>query len=343
MSSRRTEHSVLTAHALAVGYRRAGTAARAVLHSVDFSVAGGTMICVVGPNGVGKSTLLRTLAGLQLPLAGRITLLDRPLEQWQARERARRIASVLTGFVETGYMTVRAMVALGRFPYAAGWGRLRSNDCAAIEEALRSVGIVHLGDRLVSCLSDGERQKALIARALAQKPVMLVLDEPTAYLDVTGRAEIMHTLRGLSRESGNAVVVSSHDIDLAMRTADLFWLIGCDGRLRTGAPEDLVLSGELASVFDAEGVSLDEQSGSFTFNIDGVGRAAVCGRDPARRWTARALQRLGYAVVDDDREVDVRVELDDVRCAAGTLTAGLTQRPFGSVAELCTVLRRARK
>ena len=338
----RQRDNVLHARGLSVGYRQGGAEGRAVLSSVDIDVAAGDLICVIGPNGVGKSTLLRTIAGLQQPLAGEISLLDESLSAWRPRERARRIAVVLTGYVDTGYMTVWSVVALGRFPYAGGWGKLQIEDRRKIDQALLTVGIGHLGERLFSHLSDGERQKVLIARALAQNPVVLVLDEPTAYLDVTGRAETMHTLRRLSLVGQHAVVVSTHDIELAMRTADELWLIGSDGRLRVGTPEDLVLSGEFGTVFRTDRVSFDAQSGSFTVNSAAARRATLIGSGLAREWTARALQRLGCAVVESDPQPDVRVELHDTRLAVGILSFDNSVCRFGSIAELAAALKQER-
>ena len=340
---RRERGNALYARGLAVGYGQAGAAGCAVLSSVDIDVAAGNLICVIGPNGVGKSTLLRTIAGLQQPLAGEISLLDQPLSAWSPRERAQRIAVVLTGYVDSGYMSVWSVVALGRFPYAGGWGKLQIEDRHKIDQALQAVGIGNLGERLFSQLSDGERQKVLIARALAQNPVVLVLDEPTAYLDVTGRAETMHTLRRLSLVGQHAVVVSTHDIELALRTADELWLIGSDGGLRVGTPEDLVLSGEFGAVFGTDRVSFDAQSGSFTVNSAAARRATLIGSGLAREWTARALQRLGFAVVESGPQPEVRVELHDTQRAFGILSFDNGVCRFGSIAELAAALKQERE
>lgn len=236
---------------LAVGYRR-----HPVLTGVDLRVAGGELVCLLGANGSGKSTLLRTLVGVQAPLAGEVRIGGEPLARMSRDERARRVAVVLTEPLEAGLLTARDVVALGRYPHTDWTGRLRPADDAAVDRALRATGTWGFADRRVTELSDGERQRVMIARALAQEPELVVLDEPTAFLDVTGRVEVTLLLRELAADRGIAVLASTHDLHLALRTADRLLLVDRGGRLVGGTGEELLGSGVLAATFDRLDVAL---------------------------------------------------------------------------------------
>lgn len=321
---------------LSVGYPATGRAE--ILRDINLSLETGFLACVVGPNGAGKSTLLRAIAGLQPAQSGEVRLLGQPVLSWTAGERARNVAVVMTGGAESGYMTVRSVVALGRYPYASGWGRLRPEDNRIIELALRHAGVAQLAGRPFAQLSDGERQKVFIARALAQDPILLVLDEPTAYLDVVGRAEIMHALKRLSRTRQHAIVVSTHDLELALRMADWFWLVDAQGGVTVGAPEDLALDGSLGRVFAADGCSFDGLHGGFHLTAPGESSAHLDGVGPAAEWTRRALRRMGYAESRSNRTADVSVTLHGDTVARGVVMAEGRECEFGSIAQLAAVL-----
>ena len=222
---------LLVARGLIAGY--GGRRRRVVLDDISVEVADGEMVAVLGPNGAGKSTLLRTLTGMQPALDGELEIAGENLSSLSARQRARRIGVVLPERVAPGMLRGRELVALGRYPRTGWSGRLEAGDHEAIEQAMRSVGAVHLAERDVAALSDGERQRLMIARALAQEPRLLILDEPTAYLDLPGRVELMHLLLTLAK-AGSAVLISTHDLDLALRTAHRVWLLDHDGVLRSG-------------------------------------------------------------------------------------------------------------
>lgn len=305
--------SLLRADALTIGYRRGRREPLILAAGLELSLAAGEMICLIGPNGAGKSTLLRTLAGLQPPLQGQVTLAGVDLQQLDARERARRLATVLTGPVAVGMLGVRDMVALGRHPHTGWSGRLRARDEAAIDAALAAVNAEELAWQPFDQLSDGQRQKVHLARALAQEPLLLLLDEPTAWLDLARRAELMALLRRLARKQGCAILLSTHDLELALRHADRLWLMNDTGTLQAGAPEDLVLSGALSTAFHSAGLRYDASGGCFvplepraagaTIALQGVGAAAG--------WTRRALERGGYCVLTGEagRESATRVRV----------------------------------
>jgi iron complex transport system ATP-binding protein len=295
--------SILQTHDLTVGYARRP----AVAGPLNLTLDAGELVCLIGPNGAGKSTLLRTLAGLQAPLGGRVLLGRDDIRRLGARALARRLSMVLTGRVEVGLLTAYELVTLGRHPYTDWTGRLSAADEAAVCQAIAAVGAEALAGRLFGELSDGERQKILIARALAQEPELLLLDEPTAYLDLPRRVEIMGLLRDLAHRTGRAVLLSTHDLDLALRSADRIWLLAGDGAARAGAPEDLVLAGAFASAFQGDGVQFDPRTGAFALNTHTRGSIAVAGEGLPLLWTRRALERAGFNVVTNGTPALARV------------------------------------
>jgi len=287
---------VLRAESLSIGYRRVRKAAAVVSSGLRFALRPGELVCLLGPNGAGKSTLMRTLARLQPALSGRIWLDERPLEALRPGQLARRLSVVLTDRVDVGAMSGFGLASLGRHPYTGWTGTLNERDVRIVQWALQAVRAEGLADRLIVEMSDGERQKILIARALAQEPRVMLLDEPTAFLDLPRRVEVMDLLRRLARENGQAILLSTHDLDLALRNADRLWLLSADGALYDGAPEDLVLSGAFERVFAAEGVSFDRDRGSFHTREESCGVVLLQGEGVAAHWARRALERIGYAV-----------------------------------------------
>lgn len=293
-----TPPTVLAARSLTIGYRH-GRRVTALAHHLDLALQAGELVCLLGPNGAGKSTLMRTLAGLQPPLEGQIILDGVPLHRLRPRQVARRLSVVLTERVDVGNLSAYALVALGRHPYTGWTGTLTPVDEAVVAWALQAVGATHLAARSVLELSDGERQKVMIARALAQEPLVMLLDEPTAFLDLPRRVEIMDVLGRLTRDGQRAVLLSTHDLDLALRTADRLWLMAADGTLQVGVPEDLVLSGAFQRVFAGEGVHFDPTTGAFQLHRPVAGVVWLHGQGVPALWTARGLERVGYRVITD--------------------------------------------
>jgi iron complex transport system ATP-binding protein len=230
-----------------VGYA-AGRARRVLLGQANLVLQPGELVCLLGPNGAGKSTLLRTLAGLHPPLAGEVLLNGQPLQQFSRRDTARRIALVLTGAERLPAMTGRELVALGRLPYTDWLHRLSDADERVVDDALQHTHSETLAGRQVTELSDGERQRLMVARALAQQPSVLMLDEPTAFLDLQHRVELMALLARLSHETQLAVIASTHDLDLALRFADRLWVLHA-GALHAGPPKRLRGDGTLLRAF----------------------------------------------------------------------------------------------
>src|SRR3954463_14822562 len=282
----------LRTEALAVGYP-----GRPVLSGLDLELRPGELVCLLGPNGAGKSTLLRTLSGLQAPLEGRLFVDGEDFAALSAEARARKTAIVLTERIDGGNLSVHALAALGRHPHTGWSGRLGEADRLAVRRGLEEAGAWELRDRIFDELSDGEKQKVMLARALAQEPALLLLDEPTAFLDLPRRVKTMRLLRQLARERGRAVLLSTHDLDLAMRAADRLWLLPPGGPVVSGLPEDLALQGSFGKVFDQGDVAFDLATGQFRIHGHPTRNAEVTGDPIAVFWTMRALEREGFAVV----------------------------------------------
>ncbi|PHJ59932.1 ATP-binding protein [Nostoc linckia z18] len=287
---------VLTTLGLSIGYK-SQKAVRCVARDISVCLLAGELVCLLGPNGAGKSTLVRSLAGMQPPIEGEVRLLGDDIYKLAPPELAKRLSLVLTEKVDAGMLSAYTLVSLGRHPYTNWWGNLTPEDEAIVHWAIKSVGALHLASRQVSELSDGERQKIMIARALAQSPMVMLLDEPTAFLDLPRRVEIMQLLRQLTRETKQAILLSTHDLNLALRLADKVWLLTTNGILHVGAPEDLVLSGAFADTFNSEGVEFDVNSGEFHLHTSHKGEInLIAGKGIAVVWTIRALQRVGFRV-----------------------------------------------
>lgn len=247
----------------------------------------------MGSNGIGKSTLIRTLAGLQKPLSGEIMLNS---VSTTGENIPTKISVVLTDKVSAVNMTVRELVAYGRYPYLDWNIKLSDNDQKIIEQSIEFTHIQNLLDKKLFELSDGQLQMAMIARALAQDTPIILLDEPTAHLDLNNRVEIMNLLRNLSRTTFKSILVATHELDLALQTADLIWLAGADKKIRTGIPEDLVLNGSFDEIFQFKGFDLKtgkvfhESYRKVSIHLTGEGYEYL--------WTKNALERTGYTITN---------------------------------------------
>ena len=221
--TKKNKKKMITLKNLVVGYPD-GRHTRQLNHAANEEAHDGMLTCLIGANGAGKSTLLRTIAGFQLPLEGTVLLGGDDVRALSPRQRAERMAVVLTDRPDVMCTTVWEMVATGRAPFTGFWGRLSGKDRNIVTRSLRLVGIEWMADRTVASLSDGERQKVMIAKALAQQTPVILLDEPTAFLDYPSRVEVMQLLLNIAHEEHKTVLLSTHDLDLALQTADRIWL-----------------------------------------------------------------------------------------------------------------------
>ena len=255
---------------LSIGYRtKAGT--RVVAEGLQAAVCSGELTCLLGANGIGKSTLLRTLSAFQPALSGEVLINTSltshlsPLTSLSDKELSRLIGVVLTEKPDIRNMTVRELVALGRSPYTGFWGTLHDQDWQVVDEAIDAVRIGQLRERMVHTLSDGERQKVMIAKALAQQTPIIFLDEPTAFLDFPSKVEMMQLLRRLAKEGQKTIFLSTHDFELALQVADRLWLMEAN-QLNVGTPRELAQNGALARYVERPGITFDSQSLTIKIN-----------------------------------------------------------------------------
>ncbi|PAU95698.1 ATP-binding protein [Aliifodinibius salipaludis] len=295
------QSSIISTNELDIGFPGKGRKSATVVASdINVALHGGEVVCLLGPNGSGKSTLIRTLANLHNPLDGDVLLNGKNLNQLAVKEIAQKVSTVLTDRITIGNISVYELVAFGRSPYTGWFGSLNKKDEEIVEWAIASAGIEQFVDRDVLHLSDGERQKVMIARALAQDTSAVLLDEPTAHLDLPNRVEIIRLLRKLTHDTQKGILLSTHELDLALKAADSLWLINREGEVITGTPEDLVLDGTFESVFEKDSFDFDRSTGSFTLHNPNKEAVYLTGDAVPVFWTRRALEREGYKVVENN-------------------------------------------
>jgi iron complex transport system ATP-binding protein len=297
--------TLLRATGLTVGYRQP------VLSNIDLEFGRGQFIALLGPNGAGKTTLLRTLSRHIEALAGKIEILGRDLRAIRPSELARAVAVCLTDNARPPLLSVGEFVALGRYPHTGFMGRLSASDVDIVRQALAAVAAGDLAERPVERLSDGERQKAVLARALAQEPKLMLLDEPTAHLDLKHRVEVMDILRSLCRAKGVTVLAALHDIDIAAKAADRVLLVGEGKVLGDGLPEAVLTGETVARLYDFGAASFDGRLGGIEFRGDGrAGKVFVIAGRGAGAPLFRLLSKKGLAIetgVLDDGDLDTFV------------------------------------
>ncbi|MDA3906657.1 MAG: ABC transporter ATP-binding protein [Bacteroidales bacterium] len=255
----------------------------------------GELCCLIGPNGVGKSTLLRSISTQLSKLKGEILLNGISINDYDNQTLAKTLSVVLTESVQVPNLKVNELVAMGRFPYTNFWGKLNNEDQEKIDESIHLVGLQTLAERNFIELSDGEKQKALIAKALAQDTALILLDEPTAFLDFPSKMAILAELRKIAHSRNVAIILSTHDLELALKMADKIWLFPNKNEFKTGIPEDLVLSGAISNAFSNELLSFDLKTAHFTQRIKTRDILNVEGNSIEVEWLKRALIRKGIS------------------------------------------------
>ena len=294
---------------LEIGYRK-GKKKHSLSHPLDCTARGGELIALMGRNGCGKSTLLRTLAGLHDPLQGKVLLGNRSLDDFPRKELSRLLGFVSTEVIRVQGLRVRNLVAMGRYPHTGWFGRLSEQDHRRIGHAMEITSLNSLRERDLDELSDGERQRAMIARTLAQDTRILILDEPTAFLDLTHRYEIIALLGDLARNHGKTIVFSSHDLQLSLQQSDKIWLMHGRG-ISEGAPEDMVLNGRLEEGLMQDGspagFAMDPVTGDMAPLRNPEQSVSLSASSPELRvWTLKAMERMGFRV-EENKKLPVHV------------------------------------
>ncbi|MDH5380726.1 MAG: ABC transporter ATP-binding protein [Cyclobacteriaceae bacterium] len=292
---------VIQTQNLSIGYK-SGKHSKKILENINLDASEGEFIVLLGLNGSGKSTLIRTLAGIQPVLDGQVELGGEDITSMSDEHRARALSIVLTHNETTGMIRVRDMVGLGRYPHTNWMAVFSETDEQQVERALKLTSLEEIADSYFHELSDGQKQKTVIARAIAQDTDIIFLDEPTNHLDIGNKVEIMRLLLHLARNSGKTLIMSTHDIDLATRIADKAWVITREGAICSGIPEQFLLEGTLEQLFATEGYDL--LSGELeTGKMQGV-NIFVEGIESGASITRRALKRVGYSWVEDRERAD---------------------------------------
>lgn len=294
---------ILTVDSLKIGYR-AGKKQVEILPPLSASARVGELVAVIGRNGVGKSTLLRTIAGLQPLLGGTLCINGRNINDYSRIELSREIGYISTEIIRVSNMSVYDLASIGRYPHTDWLGRIDDRNHIAVIDALRKAGMENFSSRLISELSDGERQRAMISMVLAQDAPVMVMDEPTAFLDIGSKFEILHLLHDLTRQRKKTVIFSTHDLNATIGHADRIWLL-LDGHIEQGAPEDIMLSGSFRNLFDRNIVKFSMSDGSFSIMNEVRGTISVEGSGTNKLWTRKALIRAGYNVTESDSEIVV--------------------------------------
>jgi len=323
---------------LEIGYPKYRKGAIKVAGPIDISIGEGELICLLGPNGVGKTTLLRTMAGIQPSIRGFISILNHNISEISNKELAKFLSVVLTDRIISGNLTVYELISLGRTPYTGWFGNLGKVDKAKIQWAIDNTEIWHLVHKSIHELSDGERQKVMVTRALAQDTPVILLDEPTAHLDLPNRIDIVRLLRNLARETKKAIIMSTHELDLALQVADKIWLMTMENHMYAGSPEDLVLNDIFGKTFTKEGITFDIKHGVFKVIQPHNAEIYVEGNDVGVFWTKRALERHGYTVTSSQKkpeEITVNKEKNQWRW---NYSKGNDAIHFASIEELTSYL-----
>lgn len=304
------KESLLEIKNVSIGYGK-GSRAKLVASGLEANMLKGELVCLLGANGTGKSTLMRSLCGFQPILAGEILIDHRLVNELSEKELSLRIGVVLTDRVVVPNATVEELVSYGRSPHTGMLGRLNEEDKQLVEKSMKQCGIAHKKESLLSDLSDGERQKAFIAKALAQDTPLIILDEPTAFLDLPARVEIMQLLRDIANHSDKAILMSTHDLDLALQLSDRLWLLHPQGPILTGSPEDLLLQNAFQSMFQHKGIVFDNKTGLFQVNHKQHSTLAVKGHGFEYVLLRRAFSRKGIQLVKANSEDDTWLEVSN--------------------------------
>lgn len=333
------KNMLLQTHNLSIGYKTGSKSIKKIAGPLNLEMHKGQLICLLGPNGSGKSTLIRTLAGLQPVLSGSVAIENYNIAKLKPIDIAKKLSMVLTDRVQSGNLNVYSVIALGRFPYTNWLGSLSQTDKDIIKWAIKLTETEAFVDRRLHLLSDGESQKVMLARALAQDTPIIILDEPTAHLDLPNRISLMRLLHQLARSTNKAIMLSTHDLDLALQTADQVWLLKTDGDLVKGVPEDMVLDGTFEAAFHKEGFLFDKASGTFIIHQGGGKTVKLTGNGATLFWTKRALLREGYSVnMNETADNHIKI-VEERNTTKWTYRIGKDEEEHQSIASLLHSLK----
>lgn len=332
------EDKIIELRSATVGYTQKGNSPKMVKSGISVHALKGELVAVIGENGVGKSTLLKTIAGFHASVGGEVLIRGKQVSTYHEKELALMMSFVSTEIIRVPNLSVFDLVSLGRYPHTNWFGKLLDEDRHIVEEAIQSVGLQGYEHRMVNHISDGERQKVMIARTLAQDTEVIVLDEPTAFLDLSNKYGIVHILHQLASEKGKTILFSTHDLTTAIAESDRIWLM-LDNAVEQGAPEDLILNGTFAGLFHNEHLFFDREKGDFRIRKQTKKRAIINGEGIAYDWTTKALERIGFEVViSGDSCEDKDLAIINIDYPHWIIQQQGQSLKFGSLHSLCRYL-----
>jgi len=302
------QENIISIRNLEIGYPIKGNLNNILFNDINLDGKSGELIALVGKNGIGKSTLLRNISGLQQPINGHINYFGKHKNSYSRTDFARMVSFVSTEIVNVNNLSVFDLVSLGRFPHTNWLGKLKSEDVSRSVRALEMVGMGTFARKHINEISDGERQRVMIARTLAQDTKIIVLDEPTAFLDLPNKYEIIHLLNKLSKEENKTIIFSTHDLNIAIQEADKIWLM-LEDKVAEGAPEDLILNETFNRIFENSNLKFDKLKGDFKMNKSHHCKIGLSGDGPHFAWTKKALERLNF-MVDKENESKQFVKIE---------------------------------
>ena len=312
MKTDHTENAKLALDRLAVGYN-----GKALIEDITLSLAPGEILTLIGPNGAGKTTILKSITRHLAAIAGVVAIDGRDMRKMSGKDVSQKLAVVLTDRVRPELMTCRELVSAGRYPYTGSFGLLTEKDRAIVTKALETVHAADIAERDVSEISDGQRQRVLLARAICQEPEIIVLDEPTSYLDVRHKIELLEILRDMAKRQRITVVMSLHEIDLAEKISDKIVCVKGDRIAGYGTPDEIFTDENIADLYDMERGSYNALFGSVELSGPrGEPRCFVIGGDGRGVPYYRALQKKGVPFAAGI------LFANDVDCAVARALAG---------------------
>lgn len=303
------KHIAIETKGLEIGYRSSSGHKKTLFDNLNLKLYSSELTTLMGVNGSGKSTLIKTICGLIPKLSGEIVINGVSLNEISKKELSNHISIVLTDRVSDGGLTVYDLVSMGRYPYTGFFGKLSKEDISIIEYCMEIIGISAMRNIPISRLSDGERQKVMIAKSLCQQSDIIILDEPTAFLDIKSRIEIMRILRSLAKSEKRAFLISSHDLELSLQYSDKLWILSNEDGMIMGDTEEVVLSGNIDKVIKGgEELRFDYSTGVFFSSQKPSRYINLSGEDTL--WVRNALRRADIGI-DYSFAAEITIKVND--------------------------------